>query len=568
MAGDPIDLDEAIRRRKKASRAAKAPPPRLDDDRRPVVAIRPGELPRMVSETERAIINARLGIYQRAGSLVTTGFVPVVTSEQHEIEAQQIVPLGDHALLEAASVAAVFEKFDARAGGMVAAHPPMMVVKALEQRTGRFKLPVLTGIVNAPTMRADGTVLAEPGYDKRTGLLFDPAGVTFPAIPDRPSRAMAEAALGTLSEMIGGFPFVGEADRSVALSVLLTATVRRSLRTAPLHGFTAPTPGSGKSKLVDLASVIATGREAGVVAMGANPEELEKRLGSLLMAGSPIAIDNIEATLGSDLLCQILTQTTVRPRILGKSETPELPTNVLVTATGNNLVLGGDMTRRGLLCRLDAGVERPELRTFDFEPIERAKAERGRLVVAALTVLRAYHHAGRPAQVSPLGSFEDWSRTVRDALIWLGCADPVDTMENARALDPKMERLRAVMVTWKEVIGSERVTLSEVVQRASEKATSSHFDQNGKAPFLHPDFRDALLAVGGAGGFIDPVKLGTWLGRSKNRVLDGDHFEADGNHKGTSSWRLNSRRTSTGRTLPLGFADASSASWDGREPRF
>ncbi len=366
---DFISLDEARLQRKKQGRSTKAPSPRADDDTRPVIAIRPGELPRMVTQTEAAIIKAGLGIYQRAGSLVTTGFVPVVTSEQHEIEAQQIVALGDHALLEAASVAAAFEKFDARAGEMVAANPPMMIVKALEQRTGRFKLPILTGIVNAPTMRADGTILAAPGYDKRTGLLFDPAGCEFPPIPDRPTRAMAEAALDVLSEMIAGFPFVGDADRAVALSVLLTATVRRSLRTAPLHGFTAPTPGTGKSKIVDLASVIATGREAGVVAMGANPEELEKRLGALLMAGSPIAIDNIEAQLGSDLLCQILTQTTVRPRILGKSETPELPTNVLVTATGNNLVLAGDMTRRGLLCRLDAGVERPELREFDFEPV-------------------------------------------------------------------------------------------------------------------------------------------------------------------------------------------------------
>ncbi|WP_237482651.1 hypothetical protein [Lichenibacterium dinghuense] len=522
----------------------------------------------MVSETERAIIAARLGIYQRANALVTVGLVPVLTHEQESVQAQQIVALGDHALLEAASVAAAFEKFDGRAGEMVPANAPMMVIKALEQRVGRFKFPLLAGIVNAPTMRADGSILAAPGWDKRTALLFDPVGVEFPAIPERPSQTMARAALDALLEMIAGFPFVGEADRAVALSVILTSCIRRALRTAPLHGFTAPTPGTGKSKIVDLSSVISTGREAGVVAMGANPEEMEKRLGALLMAGSAIAIDNVEATLGSDLLCQILTQTTVRPRILGKSETPELPTNVLVTATGNNLVLGGDMTRRGLLCRLDAGVERPELRTFDFDPVERAKAERGRLVVAALTVLRAYQHAGRPAQKAPLGSFEEWSRTVRDALLWLDCADPVDTMESARALDPKMERLRAVMVTWREVIGSERVTLSEVVQRASEKATPSHFDPNGKAPFLHPEFRDALLAVGGAGGFVDAVKLGTWLGRNKNRVLDGDSFEADGSHKGTSSWRLNSAKAPAQRSSSPGSASSAHSFWDGGKPRF
>ena len=562
--GKTITLAVAERRQKKAARAAKAPPPRTDDDTRPTVTIRPGELPRMVTETERAIIKADLGVYQRAGALVTTGLVPVVTAEHREIESQQIVPLGDHALLEAASAAAYFEKWDARAGDMVATHASMMIVKALEQRVGRFKFPVLTGIINAPTLRADGSILSAAGYDKRSGLLLDMAGVPFPAIPERPSRAAAEAALGILSDLIADFPFVAPADRSVALALLLTAVVRRSLRTAPLFGLTAPTPGSGKSLIVDCGSVLSTGKEAGVVAMSGNPEELEKRLGALLMGGAHIALDNIEQPLGGDLLCQLLTQTTVRPRTLGKSEALERPTNVLVTATGNNLTLYGDMTRRALLCRLDAGVERPELREFDFDPVERAKANRGKLVVAALTILRAYHVAGRPAQTVPLGSFEDWSRTVRDALLWLGCADPVSTMEVARALDPKMERLRSVMVNWKSVIGGDRVSVSEVIARASEKVGFSQHDPNNKVPFLCPDFRDALLAVAGAGGFIDPVKLGNWLSKNKNRPTTTGFFELDGENKGTRYWRLNIAKGITG-TASIGHA---LAGWDDDEPRF
>ena len=172
-----------------------------------------------------------------------------------------------------------------------------MVVKALEQRTGRYRFPVLAGIVNAPTMRADGTILDVPGYDAATGLLFDPSGETFPKIRTDPTRKHAQAALDMLLELLGGFPFATDAHRSVALSAILTACVRRSLRTAPLHGFSAPVAGSGKSKLVDIASVISTGREAGVIAMGNNPEELEKRLVSLLLGGAAIAIDNVEGKL-------------------------------------------------------------------------------------------------------------------------------------------------------------------------------------------------------------------------------------------------------------------------------
>ena len=525
----------------KKGRAKKAPP-RVTGDPRPTIQVIVGDLARIVDETEQAIIDADLGVYQRGNSIVTTGIVPVITADKREVPSQQVVPLGDHALMEKAMVAAGFEKWDARADDFVPCNVPPMVIKALEQRTGRYQFPVLAGIVNAPTLRADGTVLDQPGYDHATGLLFDPAGETFPTIRTDPTRKHAEAALAKLSALIAGFPFVSEAHRSVALSAILTACVRRSLRTAPLHGFSAPVAGSGKSKIVDIASVISTGREAGVIAMGNNPEEMEKRLVSLLLGGAAIAVDNIEGALNSDLLCQLLTQTTVRPRILGKSEVPEVPTNVLVTATGNNLVIAGDMTRRSLLCRLDPGVERPELREFDFEPVGRAKAERGLYVAAALTILRAFHLAGRPSTTQPLGSFEEWSRLVRDALMWLGCADPLETMEQTRSSDPQLERLKGVMVEWSGVIGSEVVTAREAADRASEREGHNTYEPGAKPGFQHVAFRDALLGVAGHGGFIDPAKLGRWLGKNKDRVVNGVLFEIDGSHGGTVRWRLSAVR--------------------------
>jgi putative DNA primase/helicase len=92
--------------------------------------------------------------------------------------------------------------------------------------------------------------------------------------------------------------------------------------------------------LVDLISLVASGREVGVISQGKTDEELEKRLGALLLAGDHvIGIDNCEAPLGGEFLCSMLTQPSVRTRILGASKAPELPTNAFVTATGNNLVI-------------------------------------------------------------------------------------------------------------------------------------------------------------------------------------------------------------------------------------
>jgi hypothetical protein len=49
------------------------------------------------------------------------------------------------------------------------------------------------------------------------------------------------------------------------------------MSTAPLIGFTAPAAGTGKSLLVDVMSVLATGRLMPVLSQGKNEEEFEKR---------------------------------------------------------------------------------------------------------------------------------------------------------------------------------------------------------------------------------------------------------------------------------------------------
>ena len=50
------------------------------------------------------------------------------------------------------------------------------------------------------------------------------------------------------------------------------------------------------------------------------------------------------------------------------------------------------------------------------------RRERGRLLVAALTILYAFCRAGRPVPsgLKPWGSFEGWSGLVRAALVWAG----------------------------------------------------------------------------------------------------------------------------------------------------
>src|SRR5262249_386738 len=156
---------------------------------------------------------------------------------------------------------------------------PDKVAETYLARIGRWKLPNLAGIVNTPFLRVDRSLCEHPGYDQASGLLLHADGQTFPAIASNPSRADAKTALDYLDKLIETFPFVTQPDRSVALSAILTAIDRRCMATAPLHAFTSPVAGSGKSLLVDLAAMLTTGQTAPVIAQGRNEEELEKRLG-------------------------------------------------------------------------------------------------------------------------------------------------------------------------------------------------------------------------------------------------------------------------------------------------
>lgn len=507
-----------------------------DPDPRPMIRIKGGNLPAEVDAAEAALIAGNSGIYQRGVLLARTGVVSVEISNDRKATGRHVLPVDEHALREAMMRAARWQKYDGRAKEYRDISAPMDAVKAFEARAGAWKLPVLTGLISAPTLRPDGSILSAPGYDPATGLIFDPCGETFPPIRDQPTKEHARAALDALKALVGTFPFVTPADQSVVLSCLLTAAKRRSLRTAPMHAFSAPAAGTGKSKLADIASVIATGREAGVIAQSSNPGEFEKRLGSMFLASEPvIAIDNCEHALGGEYLCQALTQPRIRARILGASKIPEVLANSVITATGNNLALAGDMNRRALLCSLDAQCERPELRTFDNDPVEDAKASRPRLVAAALTILRAYHVAGRPRMANPLGSFTEWSRWVRDALLWLGEADPVSTMENTRKLDPELEVLTAVIGNWNRAFGTDRTTVKAALATANATTPQPY---SGKSVLANPDLHDALLAVAGRGGALNNRALGKWLGQYRNRIVGGFRLTQDGVTDGSASWRL------------------------------
>jgi putative DNA primase/helicase len=529
------------------------PPSSNPDDRRPTIRLIAGETERAVDEFEALLIASHRGLYQRGGLIVAIGATKMPTWDGKTVSTQIIEERGKFALLEDAEAVARFERFNKRADKDVPCPPPEALVLTLKERKSRLRLPVLAGVSNCPSICADGRLLDQPGYDKATGILYDPGGVAFPRVPDFPTRAVAEAALKRILRLIETFRFVSDDDRAVALSLIFTAVARRGLPFAPLHGLDAPVAGSGKSKIVDIACVLATGHEAGVIAQGETREETEKRLSTLLMRGDPIiAIDNCELALEGALLNQALTQHWVELRILGFSKSITAQTTSVFAATGNNLIVKGDLTRRSVIGRLDPQCERPELLKFDYDPIADARENRGEIVAAILTILRAWHIAGQPNRPDPLQNFVQWSDTVRGALVWLGVGDPVWTMDRLRETDPALAELRAVLTVWRDKFGDAPTTVSAAIAAASERHPVI---PDGPWRFVNQALWDALYEAAGRHGAIDNRILGKWLGKHAGRIINisddgqGPVFVALAKGSlsdGLQQWRVVDRKAKSG----------------------
>ena len=248
------------------------------NDPRPIVHVDSTNIEATLKAACNALRDANPDLYLRGRKIVCVSEELKPTASGPKVAAQVICERGENALVYDLSRAAIFLKYDARADGEVPVEPPIGLVRKMRELPNLTLLPVVAGVVNTPTMRADGSVLDTPGYDPATGLVFDPLDVAFPPIPAAPTLEYAVKAKELLVSLISTFPFVEPVDLAVAFSMILTAVARDAIDTAPMHVVAAPVPASGKSKIVDIACVIATGRVAGVINQGATEEELEKRL--------------------------------------------------------------------------------------------------------------------------------------------------------------------------------------------------------------------------------------------------------------------------------------------------
>ncbi|HRF44993.1 MAG TPA: hypothetical protein PLD30_12295 [Candidatus Competibacteraceae bacterium] len=507
-------------------------------NRHAVLEIRAGQLPELADQAEQVLVKHDDNLYQRSGYLarVISTKAETVHGIRRPAGSVCLIPVDVDFLLDRLNRLMAWKKWSARLEKLVTCNAPRPVANTLMSRSGQWGFKSLVGIVTAPTLRPDGTVLDRPGYDASTGLLFV-ASEPFPNIPKHPTRSQAQAALDYLvTDLLGSFTFVKNHDRSAALSAIATALVRPSLRTAPLHGATAPTRGSGKTLLTDVVAMIATGRPANVTTFTPDPDEQRKRILTILMSGYQVVnLDNLEVPLEGEALCTALTSETFSDRILGTQRQATAPTCVTWMATGNNLIARGDMTRRVIYCALDPKCERPEERHFEKDLYQWIPNNRPALVVAVLTFLRAYVAAGRPSQkLTPFGGFDDWSSLIRCALVWLGEEDPL--LSRAREEDdPIRNRLRLLILAWFHTFKSIPSTTTELVLQAN----ATLLDDMRREIHCNPElYAVASEHFSNRRNEISAQLIGEFIRKNRLRIEAGARFEEGGDYGTRKLWKL------------------------------
>jgi hypothetical protein len=405
-------------------------------------------------------------------------------------------------------------------------------------------VPVLSGVVHIPLLRRDGSLLAEPGYDEATGLLYLPLPGQPPVtVPGQPSLADAQAAAARIGMLYGQFGWVSKGDYLNFLAAVLVPPLRLLLPPPwPLWAVNAHERGSGKTLLCETVRIL----HGGILyaAPGDNSDETRKMITTILgsTTGSAVVLDNAEKVLRSRHFAALVTDPSGmwHDRKLSTNESPGLPNDRAWLLNGNNIALGGDLPRRALWATIDPGVPEPWLRPaggFTIPDLAGlVTASRVQILADILVLGRYWVLAGRPPGSTARGdSYAAFAAGMSGLMEACGLAAPGEFWAEAtnKAADGADDDDWAgfLAAAWQEW-GGHQWTAGQLLAHASEALRAAL-----------PGDLAGRLARGDETASV-AKSLGWWLRNHEGRWTSGKHVvrQAGGGTQGHPKlWRLEHR---------------------------
>jgi hypothetical protein len=386
-------------------------------------------------------------------------------------------------------------------------------------------LPALRGMIGAPVLRPDGTLLQRPGYDEDTGL-FLAATVNLPAVPDRPTpEQVATARRFLLDRFLRDFPWRSPADRANYVALLATPILRPFTRCLSPFGIVDATmPASGKTILTACLGMLCGQR---VLTWTDSDDELRKAITSVLAdQAGVIVFDNLpEGTvIDSAVLARLVTERTWTDRRLGTNAAVSAPNDRVWLATGNNLRVGGDMASRTVWIRLDPDTPYPEARTgFSIPHLDTwiLHPDNQATVLWHLLVLVldwTAHDAPISPNVPAMRQFTRWAQYLGGLLDHHRIHGFLTNTTAAHDLDDDAAEWRAFLLRWHQLHGEHRLTANQLRRTldTSYYGTDSWDGTFPTTPGGHP------LSVKSLGRRLTG-QVGRWRGNIVLRSVTDEH---------------------------------------------
>lgn len=397
------------------------------------------------------------------------------------------------------------------------------------------KLPELNAVRFGPTRFPDASVVSEDGYYSKFGTMIHAPALRGLNLQGT-ERITPQEAVSTLIELFEDFEFKSETDKTNMLSFMLTPFVMVD-GPSPLFFLNASVPGSGKTLLVRLVALLATGKDVEICSFPKQQEETRKRITAILRENQVIAVfDNIAngTTLDSPELAALITSTQWKDRLLGVSKVITVPNKTVWCITGNNITLTPELLRRSVVIELQPKQKDPHKRNtsvFRFPNIVKEIKDNLSKYQTAIFALISTPLSELSAQTHFMGSFEEWEKTLGSILFRAGRNDFLkNTDDNHSLTDPLEAEINIFISMWYGRFSNSVVEVRQLLNEARNHMTI---------------FVDCRSEQG------EMVVLGKLLRSRINQVFDGDlliRSVKDGNGKFPSKYRLESTRLSVSKT--------------------
>ena len=382
-------------------------------------------------------------------------------------------------------------------------------------------------LVETPILLPDGSIHTTPGFDPATGVYCVPIAET-PALINEPTLDDARSASAALLDLVTDFPFANEASKGAWLALLLTIPARFSIPgPVPFWLIDANGNSAGKGLLTQLTSIITLGRKPFTKPGACDPDEFRKSIIGILREGQRMVwLEEVSSPFGGNNWNGLMTTTYHQDRILGVSKMWSGPHFQVWVATGNNVDLRSDTSRRCVHIRIQPSEERPEERIGFKYPdlLDHARQHRLELFNHVLTILRAYHLAGQPKHgLTPLGSFEAWSDLVRECVYWCTGIDCDTHRELTAMADPTREMSGVLIEQLAALFPGQQTFLASGIMM--------HYEAKGMdGRWANPELREALDTLNTNPKGVNSKGIGNLLRNKRERTFSG--FVLKGNPGG------------------------------------